>query len=135
MAARFTYRALAAAALGIGLSLLPGGTTSAAPSNTAAEIQLDPPAAPSNCRSRFYRGDPLKGGDLTIVSWSDNSTNEDGFTLESWRRQSGTWVLAGSFSTTSSSTVVWPGRVPTNYKFRVKAFNAAGDSAWSNWAH
>jgi hypothetical protein len=134
MATRFTYQ-VAAAALGIGLSLLLGRTAIAALSNTAAEIQLDPPAAPSDCRSRLYRGDPLKGGDLTIVSWRDNSTNEDGFILETWRKQSGTWVLVGSFSTTVTSAGVWPGRVPTNYKFRVKAFSAAGDSAWSNWAH
>ena len=136
MSTRFISTALSTAALGIALSLaLPATTTaSAAWINTAGANQLDPPAAPSNCRSTFYRD--RRKGDYTVVSWSDNSTNEDGFTLEVWQRPSGTWVLAESIDTAANShAVAFGGRVGSGYKFRVKAFNASGDSAWSNWAH
>ena len=136
MATRFMYKALATAALGIALSLLLAAPTTASPasSSTAGALQLDPPAAPSNCRSTFYRD--RRKGDYTVVSWSDNSTNEDGFTLEAWLNQSGGWVLAWSTNVGANfNSVYFDGRVPSGYKFRVKAFNASGDSAWSNWAH
>jgi hypothetical protein len=135
MATRFLSKALVTAALGIALSLLLAATTTASPasSNTPEALQLDLPAAPSHCHSRVYRGDPLEG-DITVVSWRDNSTNEDGFILEIWRRESGTWVPAGSFSTTGTS-MSFDFRLGPSWKFRVKAFNAAGDSDWSNWAH
>ena len=73
----------------------------------------------------------------TTVSWRDNSTNEDGFTLETWwRNQSGEWVLRWSVRTATNITAVeFGGRAGPDYRFRVKAFNASGDSAWSNWAH
>jgi hypothetical protein len=130
------YKALSTAALSIALSLMLGATTTTSPasSNTAGAIQLDPPAAPSNCRSTLYRD--RRKGDVTIVSWADNSSNEDGFTFETWRNQPGGWVLAWSINVGANVNYVYfDGRVPSGYKFRVKAFNASGDSAWSNWAH
>lgn len=138
MATRFMSKALAIAALGIALSLaLPAPTTACpAPSNTPGSLQLDPPAPPSNCKSTYYRGGPRPGDDYTVVSWRDNSTNEDGFTFEAWRNQPGGWVLAWSRTVAADSPYFYfDGRVPSGYKFRVKAFNASGDSAWSNWAH
>ena len=138
MATRFMHKALATAALGISLSLLLAATTtSSASSNTAGALQLDPPAAPSHCRSRLYRYQDPYGGSWTIntVSWRDNSTNEDGFTFETWRSQPGGWVLAWSQNLAANSTAVWVDVPGHGYKFRVKAFNASGDSAWSNWAH
>jgi len=136
MATRFTYKALAAAALGIALSLLPGGTTSAAPSNAASELLLDPPEAPSNCNARRGSGDP-KNPPLRFpyVSWRDNSSNEDGFIVETWQKVSGTWYLTGSETTQANSTSTIANGVGPNWKYRVKAFNAAGDSDWSNWGH
>jgi hypothetical protein len=72
---------------------------------------------------------------LPYVSWRDNSGNEDGFTVETWRKQSGTWVLLGSVSIPANRTSVIVEGTGSNYKYRVKAFNAAGDSDWSNWGH
>ena len=72
---------------------------------------------------------------FSYVSWTDNSSNEDGFTVEEWwRNQSGVWVLVGSVSRAANSTSVGVESSGPDYKFRVKAFNAAGDSAWSNWS-
>ena len=142
MATRFMSKALLTAALGIALSLLLAETTtaSAASSNTAGALQLDPPAAPSNCRITTLRvpAPDFPHGYYTIAfaSWTDNSSNEDGFTLETWRSQPGGWVLAWSVNVRANSNYFWfDGRIPSGYKFRVKAFNASGDSAWSNWGH
>jgi hypothetical protein len=138
MANRLTNRALLTATLGIVLSLMLAASTTASPasSNTAGALQLDPPAAPSNCRSTYSRGGPRPGDDYTIVSWTDNASNEDGFVFETWRNQSGGWVLFRSANLVADSTyVAFDGRIPSGYKFRVKAFNASGASAWSNWAH
>jgi len=137
MATRFMYKAFLTAALGITPSLLLPATTTASPtwSNTAGAPQLDPPAAPSNCRTKTTTiRDRRKGNyTFTTVSWSDNSSNEDGFTVEAWLHQSGTWVPFWSVNTPANSTSC-PGVSGASIRHRVKAFNASGDSAWSNWA-
>ena len=136
MATRFNRMAVLTAALCIVLGLMVAAPTTASPvpSNAAGSLQLDPPAAPSHCRSTFYRD--RRKGDYTVVSWNDNSANEDGFTLEVWQRPSGIWVLAESIDTAANShAVAFGGRLGSGYRFRVKAFNASGDSSWSNWAH
>src|SRR5262245_58755239 len=125
MATRFTYKALATATLGIALSLLFGGTstTSAASSSTTDELLLDPPSAPSHCRTGHFTIRDRRKGDYTIyyVSWRDNSTNEDGFTLETWwRNESGVWVLAWSEDLAANTTRAGLGGRPgPDYKFRV----------------
>lgn len=72
-------------------------------------------------------------GSQIIVAWKDNSTNEVGFKLE---RRSG----AGAYQSIAALTRnvrnyadldVTPG---VSYCYRVKAFNAAGESAFSNEA-
>ena len=143
MATRFMYITLATTALGVALSFLVAAPTTASPawSYMAAALPLDPPAAPSNCKTKtihlpsFFSDHGMVS--LDYLSWSDNSSNEAGFTVEEWSRdQSGAWVLRWSQSTAANSTTLgyldgkWP-----NYKFRVKAFNASGDSPWSNWSH
>jgi hypothetical protein len=103
-----------------------------------AVVLLDPPAAPSNLTTRTRRYRDRRMGDdytYTTVSWSDNSNNEDGFTVEQWwRNESGVWVLGLSVSVPANWTAAgFDGRAGANIRFRVKAFNAAGDSSWSNW--
>ena len=127
--------------------LLPNAALSIAllapPSIARAEapeaLQLATPAAPSKCKqttTKFQDGEGYTWY-FSFVSWTDNSTNEDGFILETWwRNQSGEWVLAGSRYMAANSTLTsfgFYGRDVPNYRFRVKAFNASGDSAWSNW--
>jgi hypothetical protein len=140
MPTRFMYKALATAALGIALSLVLAAPTTASPASSqpTEELQLDPPAAPSNCRIRTTRFPdpewPRGYYVITYATWTDNSSNEDGFTLEVWIRQSGRWVLGSSESVAANSTAVLLNHSGPGYRFRVKAFNASGDSAWSNWA-
>lgn len=136
MATRFMSKALLTAALGIALSLLLAATTTTSSAASNMSLQLDLPAAPSHCMARTFRYDD---GDwsyaLTYAMWTDNSSNEDGFTVEEWRKnQGGDWVLMWSFDTPANATAFEVFGRGQNYRYRVKAFNAAGESDWSNWA-
>jgi hypothetical protein len=139
MATRILSKALVTAALGIALSPLLAATTapSSASSGTAVALQLDPPAAPSHVQVRTTRvPDPEWPHGyyvISIASWTDNSSNEDGFIVETWYKQSGTWVLMGTSVTPANSTTAFVDGSGQGYRFRAKAFNAAGESAWSNW--
>ena len=138
MATRIMYKALSIAALGIALSLSLTATTtaSAASGNTAGAVALFAPEAPSHLRTSSWYDRRERETYLT-VNWRDNSTDEDGFILEVWRRnESNDWVLVGSITEPANATgdgFIFRGR-QSPYKFRVKAFNASGDSDWSNWA-
>ena len=118
-------------------SLSVATTITASPSwnDTTGALQLGSPAAPSKCQVKHFK---IQGytGPFYHLSWKDNSTNEDGFIVERWSKPSGIWVLVWSQTMQADSTGGWltvnPG---PDTKFRVKAFNASGDSAWSNWAH
>jgi hypothetical protein len=141
MATRFMSKAILGTALGIALSPLLAAMPAAgpAPSNTEEALQLDLPAAPSNCRTGRFRVRNNQGDDYIFyyVSWRDNSNNEDGFTVETWwQSDSGVWVLGRSEDRAANYTSIGIGesRPGSRIRFRVKAFNASGDSAWSNWA-
>ena len=128
------------------LSVATAITASPSLNITAGALQLDPPAAPSQCKVGKFKvpyfddGSHLGPGSsfswYYMLSWKDNSTNEDGFIVELWSKPSGIWVLDWSGTMQANSTVAWLMNDPgPGTKFRVKAFNASGDSAWSNWAN
>ena len=68
---------------------------------------------------------------IVTVTWSDNSTDENGFTIEEWYRTSpGVWVLYQSVNRAANSTAAsfsFLRRTRGDVKFRVKAFNASGN--------
>lgn len=71
------------------------------------------------------------------VTWQDNSNNEAGFTLERSLNGGAFTMLAnlpaGAVSY-SDTTAVGSTTVVNVYTYRVKAFNTAGASAYSNTA-
>lgn len=85
------------------------------------------PAAPSNLTVT-----PVNSMDL---NWQDNSSNEDGFYIESTQDTiAGTWTQIASVSadvTYYHHTGLNPGE---DYFYRVRAYNANGNSAYSNIA-
>jgi hypothetical protein len=87
---------------------------------------VTPPAAPTglNAVSMANKG---------FLTWTDNSNNETGFKIE--RKTAATAYVEiaqqGSNATTYLDAAVVVG---TAYTYRVRAFNAAGDSAFSNEA-
>ena len=66
------------------------------------------------------------------ISWTDNSTNEDGFKIERKTTSSGTYseiAQVGSNVTSYNSISLSGG---TQYCYRVRSYNGAGNSAYSN---
>jgi hypothetical protein len=101
-----------------------------APSNEAAvkTPALTVPAAPSSLQAA-----PLSASRVRLT-WTDNAYNEDGFKVERKTGDAGAWVQAG---TAGADATGWQDdglAESTTYVYRVRAFNAAGDSACSNEA-
>ena len=68
------------------------------------------------------------------LTWTDNSTNEDGFKIERKIGTTGTYAqiaVTGASVTSYTDSNVADG---TTYCYRLLAFNTAGDSAYSNEA-
>jgi len=86
------------------------------------------PVAPSNCQVT----PTVVWAPPATVTWTDNSNNEDGFVVEWWI----SGKLQSSVTVGPDTTFAYMGRTSkAPNRYRVKGFNAYGDSAWSNWAH
>jgi large repetitive protein len=69
------------------------------------------------------------------IAWTDNSTDETGFRIERKTGSAGTWAeitTVGANVTAYANTGLAAG---TNYYYRVRAYNATGNSAYSNEAN
>ncbi|MEC4675681.1 MAG: S8 family serine peptidase [Nitrospirota bacterium] len=87
-----------------------------------------PPSAPAGLTASAASS----AGQINLA-WTDNSTNETGFSIE---RKTGAGSFAeiatvGANATTYSNTGL---AEQTTYTYRVRAYNASGDSAYSNEA-
>jgi hypothetical protein len=103
-----------------------------APSNVAeATTQAGPtiPNAPSNLTATAISTTRID------LAWADNSNNEDGFRIERCQGSTCTGFVqiaqTGANVTSFSDTGVSKNKT---YRYRVRAFNAAGNSAYSNIA-
>ncbi|MDQ7064155.1 MAG: S8 family serine peptidase [candidate division KSB1 bacterium] len=88
----------------------------------------NPPAAPSNLTATAVSTSQID------LSWTDNSNNEDGFKIERKDPGSTTFVeiaQVGANVTNYSDTGLNPN---STYTYRVRAFNADGNSGYSNEA-
>lgn len=88
----------------------------------------DAPAAPTALTATARSESSIQ------LSWTDNSTNEDGFVIE--RRKEGVvgWTLAGYAGWNSTSYVDWSVSASTTYYYRVRAHNTVSYSSYSNEA-
>ena len=98
-------------------------------SNSVTPVAV--PSAPSNLAAALSApGNPL----AVRLTWTDNSTNEVGFrvfraTNAAFTQGAVSFLVSGSNVTTYNNTTVQPG---TTYYYRVLAYNAGGNSAYSN---
>ena len=91
------------------------------------------PAAPDQCAAYSFIG--WYGATYAQVSWRDNSDNEDGFTIEAWAKVNGSWLQQWAIDVRANETSsIAPVARHRLNRYRVRAFNANGVSAWSNWA-
>ena len=88
-----------------------------------------PPAAPSNLNAQAVSSNEI---DLT---WVDNASNEDGFKIERCQGSGCTnfteITTVGANVTSYANSGLSPS---TTYRYRVRAFNAGGNSGYSNEA-
>lgn len=94
---------------------------------SATTAAAPPPNAPSVLAAT------ASGSSTINLSWTDNSTDETGFKLERKTGSGGTYSeIAGSIAantTTYSNTGL---TASTTYYYRIRAYNAVGNSSYSN---
>jgi hypothetical protein len=114
---QYTYRVRAQNGVG-------NSTYTANASATTMALPTAPPAAPTGLVAAA-----LDGTQITLT-WSDASTDETGFVLE---RQTGGGAFAALTTLGANVTTYTDAGLTasTQYAYRVRATNAAGDSAWS----
>jgi transcriptional regulator CtsR/regulation of enolase protein 1 (concanavalin A-like superfamily) len=98
-------------------------------SETSATTLTAIPSAPSGLAATAVSSTQIN------LSWTDNSSNETGFKIERKTGSAGTYAeiaTVGAGVTSYSNTGL---TASTNYFYRVRATNAAGDSAYSNEAN
>ena len=66
------------------------------------------------------------------LTWTDNSTNEDGFAIERKTGSTGTFAQIGTVGPNVTSYIDARVASATTYCYRVLAFNVAGSSAYSS---
>lgn len=87
-----------------------------------------PPAAPTNLAATSSSSSRID------VSWTDSSNNEDGFALERSRGASSRWQEIATIGRNHVGYLDTGLTADTSYSYRVRAYNFAGHSAYSNVA-
>jgi hypothetical protein len=88
-----------------------------------------PPTAPSGLSATATSSSQIN------LAWTDNSNNEDGFKIE--RCQGAGCSSFAQIATVGAGVTSYPDTglaAATSYSYRVRAYNAGGDSAYSNTA-
>lgn len=87
-----------------------------------------PPAAPAGLAAVATSSSTIN------LVWADNSNNETGFRLERKTGAAGTYVQIASPAANQTSYADSGLQAATTYYYRVRAYNGAGNSAYSNEA-
>ncbi|RPJ79862.1 MAG: fibronectin type III domain-containing protein [Alphaproteobacteria bacterium] len=86
------------------------------------------PSAPSNVVA-------ISSGSSVVLSWVDNSTNENGFKIQSSEYSGGTWQAWQDETTVSANTTSWTDTTPPNIvKYQVRAYTNVYGSLNSSYA-
>ncbi|MFG0327761.1 MAG: S8 family serine peptidase [Phycisphaerales bacterium JB037] len=89
----------------------------------------EPPAAPSGVNAAN------QGNRTALVTWSDNSDNESVFEIQREKQnRRGAWGGTTTFSVSADTTSLSDRAGTGDFRYRVRAVNDSGASAWSAWA-
>lgn len=103
------------------------GTSSSYSPTASATTFNAPPNPPSNLSAVWT------GSTYAELTWTDNATNESGFKIERSIGSQNNWVQVGTTGANIISMDDAPSNTSITY-YRVRAYNAAGDSSYSNIA-
>ena len=96
----------------------------------ASATTLTPPAAPTGLVATTFSGVRID------LAWTDNASDEQGFRIERAPDAGGvpgTFALVTTLATPNATTYSNTGLANgTHYWYRVRAYNAVGNSAWTN---
>ena len=113
-----------------------GNSATSTQTVTVIEPEPQPPAAPSNLTASVQETGKGKNREVTAITltWADNSENETGFVVEGCRKSGKRKNATCLFSEIgTSNTSSFPVDLNSGHdRFRVKAVNEVGSSAWSN---
>jgi hypothetical protein len=117
----------------VAVNTVPNPDQPSLPSNMVSVtiVLPTPPAAPSNLTGAAVRIPGSNFLDAVTLTWADNSGNETGFQIQ--RSFSPNFTNANTYNVGANVTTFNQNVSRTfNYYYRVRAVNAAGNSAWSN---
>lgn len=103
----------------------PAGTVGTGGSGGGGGTGPTAPASPGSLTAT------AQAGLQCALAWADNSNNEDGFRLER-REGAGSWLTVTTLPANSGSYTDTGLTDGASYTYRVCAYNAQGDSGWSN---
>lgn len=76
----------------------------------------------------------LGGGEI-LVAWADNSQDESGFRVQREKKSKNKWINTQIIANVGPDiTFVTDAPGAGMFRYRVRAYNELGDSAWSGWA-
>lgn len=105
-----------------------GGDSAASNEATVTTPELTAPIAPSDLQAAALSATSVR------LTWTDNAYNEDGFKIERKTGAAGTWAQVGTAGEDAAGFTDRSLSELTTYYYRVRAFNNAGDSGYSNEA-
>ncbi len=88
-----------------------------------------PPAAPTGVQAA-----DLGNGRDASITWTDASSNEASFEVERQRFSGGAWVADATLTAASNVTSLVDSPGVGSFRYHVRAINAMGASAYSDWA-
>jgi hypothetical protein len=96
--------------------------------STTTPTATTPPAAPTNLTATAVSTSQVN------LNWQDNSSNESGFFIERSSTSGRSWTQIAQVATNVTSYTDASVSRNKSYSYRVRAYNASGNSAYSNVA-